>query len=78
VGRTELSNNSILLTIDDGRTSVKTYGYLLLKECVFKATLFLIPGCIREKDSSFRNLDDVWSGACDPEELLDRDPELLS
>ncbi len=78
VGRTELSSNSILLTIDDGRSSVWTYGYPLLKKYGFQATVFLIPGYIHEKDSSLRNLDDIWSGACDPKDLSDRDPELCS
>jgi peptidoglycan/xylan/chitin deacetylase (PgdA/CDA1 family) len=63
---------SVLLTIDDGRRSVWTFAYPLLKKYRLRATVFLIPGFVRETAAVRPNLEDVWAGRCRPEDL-DRD-----
>jgi len=73
-----VGERSVLLTIDDGRRSVWTFAYPLLKKYGLRATVFLIPGFVR-KDSTLRpNLEDLWAGRCRPDDLredrVDGDP----
>jgi hypothetical protein len=49
IGKSPLPEKAILLTIDDGRKSVWTYGFPLLKEFGFRATVFIIPGHTKDK-----------------------------
>lgn len=72
-GRNSITEKSILLTIDDGRSSVWTFAYPLLKKYGFKATVFLIPGFTKEAVTYYPNLEDYWSGKVSLEEVLDRD-----
>lgn len=72
-----LPENSVVLTIDDGRTSVYTYAHPLLRRFGMRATVFLIPGYIPDKGPRLRTLGDYWSGACDRSEVRDRDPSLM-
>ena len=69
---------SVLLTIDDGRRSVWTFAYPLLKKYGLRATVFLIPGFVREASSLRPNLEDLWAGRCRPDDLrrdrVDGDP----
>jgi len=60
---------SVLLTIDDGRRSVWTFAYPLLKKYGLRATVFLIPGFVREAPSCRPNLEDLWAGRCRPDDL---------
>lgn len=60
-GKKKIPNNSILLTIDDGRLSFWKYGFPLLKKYGFKATLFVIPGRILESKIVRENMVDVWN-----------------
>lgn len=69
---------SVLLTIDDGRASVWTHGFPLLRKYQFPAVVFLIPGFIRDHGLSSPTLDDLWAGRCSPEQMQSRDPELMS
>ncbi|MHC5066738.1 MAG: polysaccharide deacetylase family protein, partial [Planctomycetota bacterium] len=49
-GDYSLSGPSVLLTIDDGRHSVWTHAFPLLKRYGMKATCFLIPGLIPDAE----------------------------
>jgi hypothetical protein len=62
---------SIFLTFDDGLKHVWTVVYPLLKKYGFRATCFLIPGCISEDDQRVRpTLDDYWDGRASLEEIM--------
>ncbi len=50
-GKATLPERAILLTMDDGRKSVWTYGFPILKKYGFCATVFVIPGHTKEKSS---------------------------
>jgi hypothetical protein len=77
-GEASAPPRSVLLTIDDGRASVWTCGFPLLKKYQMKAVVFLIPGYITDRERGSPTLDDVWGGRCSLAELPDRDPELMS
>ena len=62
--------NSVLLTIDDARTSFWKYGYPLLEKYNIKATLFIIPGHTIE-DTCRPNLHNVWKNET-PESILEQ------
>jgi Polysaccharide deacetylase len=74
----EVAPKSVLLTIDDGRTSVWSHGLPLLRKYGMKAVVFLIPGYVREAASLAPTLEDVWAGRSRPDTLASRDPELMS
>ena len=62
---------SILLTFDDGLKHVWTVAFPILKKYGFKATCFLIPGCISEDDQRVRpTLDDYWEGRATLEDIM--------
>ncbi len=69
---------AVMLTIDDGRKSVWTYGLPLLRRYGFRATVFLIPGYVPEGRAADPNLDDVWAGRVAAGALGVRDPELMN
>lgn len=69
---------AVLLTIDDGRKSVWTYGFPLLRRYGFTATVFLIPGYVPEGHDVAPNLDDLWAGRVPATALGVRDPLLLN
>lgn len=74
IGEKELTNKkSILITIDDARSSVWKFGYPLLKKYNKHATVFVIPGLTLETDDTNLNLDNLWSGNCTFDELVERD-----
>lgn len=65
---------AVLLTFDDGMGSVWSVAYPLLRKYGLKATVFLVPSRIRNREKYFFNLDDCWSGKTrDIEEVLNRD-----
>lgn len=72
-GKRTIPKKSVLLTIDDGRKSVWTYGFPLLKEYGFKATIFVIPGHTKERSSELG----VGSDLSKDETRID-DKEILS
>ena len=72
-----VSEKTVLLTIDDGKSSVWVYAYPLLKKYGFKATVFLIPGYMKESDEYLLNLEDFWQGRCRLEDLKDRDADFF-
>jgi hypothetical protein len=73
IGQKRPREKSVLLTIDDGRSSVWTFAYPLLMKYGFKATVFLIPGYTKEAVTYHPNLEDYWSGKVSLEEVVDRD-----
>jgi peptidoglycan/xylan/chitin deacetylase (PgdA/CDA1 family) len=77
-GESPVPPGAVMLTIDDGRSSVWTFGFPLLKKYGMRAVVFLIPGLVRETGSPAPTLDDVWSGRLKAEEVRDRDPDLMS
>jgi peptidoglycan/xylan/chitin deacetylase (PgdA/CDA1 family) len=77
-GECRLPERSVLLTIDDGRRSVWTYGYPLLKKYGFRAVVFLIPGYVEEGNGLPPNLEDVWAGRRARSDLCNDDPTLMT
>ncbi|OEH85367.1 hypothetical protein BHU72_04550 [Desulfuribacillus stibiiarsenatis] len=49
----QLPENSIVITFDDGYLSNFEYGYPILKQYGFKATIFIITGIVRERPIAF-------------------------
>lgn len=66
------NGREIALTFDDGTWTFWTYAFPLLKKYGFRAILFAIPGIIREDPTWYPNLDDVWNGRCNRDELYKR------
>lgn len=54
--------NSVVLTFDDGRKSLWTTAYPLLKKYNFKAISFIVPSIIKEKEAKSPTLEAVWAG----------------
>lgn len=77
-GEQSAAEGSVMLTIDDGRKSVWTYGLPLLRRYGFTATVFVIPGYVPAGDALSPNLDDVWAGRLPASALSLRDPELMN
>lgn len=65
--------NSILLTFDDGTGSLWSVAYPLLKKYGFIATAFVVPGMIEDGGTYQPNLEDVWAGRAEIEEVVRRD-----
>ncbi len=77
-GEAPAPEGSVMLTIDDGRKSVWTYGFPLLRRYGFTATAFIIPGYVPAGDELSPNLDDVRAGRLPASGLSLRDPELMN
>ena len=73
-GKLSLSDRSILLTMDDGRKSVWTYAYPLLKKYGVKASVYIIPSQVETEMEPAPTLEDVWQGRCSLKELETYDP----
>ncbi|WP_281827394.1 polysaccharide deacetylase family protein [Jannaschia rubra] len=71
-GRRPMPNRAVLLTIDDGRASVWSHGFPLLRRYGMTAVVFLIPGYIRDADGVRPTTDDR------PEGLASADPDLMT
>jgi hypothetical protein len=65
---------SVLLSIDDARSSVWRYAYPLLKKYEMNSVLFIIPGLTMDKEGKKINLFDFWNGKADIETIKDIDP----
>jgi peptidoglycan/xylan/chitin deacetylase (PgdA/CDA1 family) len=68
-----LPDRSIVLTFDDGMASVWTSAFPLLRKHGFRATVFLIPGKIRQGGEPRPTLEDVWAGRARAEDIGDAD-----
>jgi peptidoglycan/xylan/chitin deacetylase (PgdA/CDA1 family) len=65
---------SVLLTIDDARSSVWRFAFPLLKKYQMNATLFIIPGLTMDGEHCRNNLVDVWEGRKDFKNINEIDP----
>lgn len=75
-GRITPRGDEVVLTIDDARSSMWTYGFPLLKRYESRAILFVIPGWTPEGPETPRsNLDDQWAGKTDAATLARIDPD---
>jgi len=74
-----LKEKSVLLTFDDGTASLWGVAFPLLKKYDYRAASFIIPGCISNSKKIHPNLEDVWSGNAEMNEILKREtsPESL-
>jgi peptidoglycan/xylan/chitin deacetylase (PgdA/CDA1 family) len=77
-GEQKAPPRSVLLTIDDGRASVWSFGLPLLEKYCATAVVFLIPGFIPNGRQPSETIADVWSGRWPAERVRSRDPELMS
>jgi hypothetical protein len=66
---------SVLLTIDDARSSVWRIAFPLLKKYRMNATVFIIPGLTANGENCRKNLDDVWNNKSEFKYIHDLDPE---
>jgi Predicted xylanase/chitin deacetylase len=73
-GRTELPHErSILLTFDDGHGSVWSVAYPLLQRFNMKATVFLVPALIDDRQDYLPTLEDTKQGTANLETVLSRE-----
>lgn len=70
-----IPEKTVLLTIDDGKSSVWVYAYPILKKYNFKASVFLIPGYMKENSDYIYNLEDYWNQKCQWQQVKGRDNE---
>ena len=78
IGKRPTPRKAVLLTIDDGRSSVRTFGFPLLEKYGFRAVCFLIPGYISNSSTNLPHLGDVWEGRLPASGLVNRDPDLMT
>ena len=71
-GNTSIPSKAVLLAIDDGVESVWQYGYPLLKKYGYTATVFIIPGYIKNRSRYFPSYLDFWNGKCTELEVKSR------
>ncbi|MFQ5628066.1 MAG: polysaccharide deacetylase family protein [bacterium] len=72
---TPVEPKSVLLTIDDARSSVWSYAFPLLKKYQMRATVFAIPGRTRDAAICRQNLENVWQNQAEISELYKLDPD---
>ena len=61
-GNKKGSRNSVVLTFDDGRKSLWTTAYPLLKKYKYTAISFIVPSIIKDNEIKSATLEDYWSG----------------
>ncbi|HEX7974179.1 MAG TPA: polysaccharide deacetylase family protein [Anaerolineales bacterium] len=74
VGKTKAARNGVVLTFDDGRSSLWSTAYPLLKKYGLRAIAFILPGHIAEGSVYWPSLEDVWAGRVGLEEVEQREP----
>ena len=67
------SDKRVVLTFDDATGSFWATAYPLLKKYGFQGIVFVIPGLVPENSRLYPNLDDVWAGRANEEEILRRE-----
>jgi peptidoglycan/xylan/chitin deacetylase (PgdA/CDA1 family) len=73
-GRFEPPERALVLTFDDGRSSVRTVGFPLMRRHGFKGIVFVVPGRTRSRPGALPpTLDDVASGRTTVAALLQRE-----
>ena len=65
----KLAENPIALTFDDGYLDNWTFAFPLLKKYGFKGTIFVSPEFVDPTVHPRRNLEDVWKGNCELNQL---------
>jgi peptidoglycan/xylan/chitin deacetylase (PgdA/CDA1 family) len=74
MGARSAPEKAVVLTLDDGRGSVWSVGFPLLRTYGMKATVFLVPGRIASRPGTLPpHWDDVREGRADAEAVLARD-----
>jgi hypothetical protein len=62
-GRKRNPRNAVVLTFDDGRGSLWSVAYPLLKKYGLVGVAFIVPNWINNTDRYYPNLEDYWEGA---------------
>ena len=75
-GKIKPIEKAVVLTFDDGRASLWSIAYPLLKKYRFVGVSFIIPFLVESKDEYYPNLDDVWQGSALVQEISDREKVL--
>jgi peptidoglycan/xylan/chitin deacetylase (PgdA/CDA1 family) len=70
-----VEEKQVALTFDDATGSAWTVAYPLLKKYGFRGVLFAIPGLTPEGGVLSPNLDDVWAGSADRQQVANRENE---
>jgi len=73
MGQKQVTENSVMLTFDDGWGSLWAIAYPLLERYGFRAVSFLIPGLITDDVTYYPNLKDVWQKKATIREAEDRE-----
>lgn len=68
-GKRKAPPKSVVLTFDDGRSSVWTTAYPLLKRYGFQAVCFLVPKWIEDGKTPRANLEDLWTGCASIDDI---------
>jgi hypothetical protein len=72
IGRKKPLDKTVVLTFDDGRGSLWSTAYPLLKKHGLHAISFIVPHNISDKSEYYPNLDDAWNGKCNIQEIENR------
>jgi Polysaccharide deacetylase len=75
-GKKKPIRNSLALTFDDGRKSLWTTAFPLLKKYNLTAISFIVPSIIKENISKSPSLEDLWSGKILPKDIEDLESEM--
>ena len=74
LGRADLPHErSVLLTFDDGHGSVWSVAYPLLRRFDMRATVFLVPALIEDRQDDLPTLEDAQQGTANLETVLSRE-----
>ncbi len=74
MGAHPVRERTVLLTFDDGRATVRTIAWPILRRYGMEATVFLIPGRMRSQDGPLPpTWDDVTAGRATSREVLERE-----
>jgi peptidoglycan/xylan/chitin deacetylase (PgdA/CDA1 family) len=68
-GQQAATGREVCLTFDDGLLDNWVYVYPVAKKFGQRFTIFVSPECIEPRRGVRPTLEDVWNGACKPEEL---------
>ena len=77
LGNVQLNQKTVVLTFDDGRGSLWSVAYPILKKYGLKAISFIVPFCIKDATEDYPTLDDVWNGAALIEDVQRREEKEL-
>jgi len=69
----KIGDRAVMLTFDDGRKSVWSVAYPLLKKYNMCATVFLTPAIMDESRQLSKSIEDVWQAKADPDAVVHAD-----